>query len=403
MSVLISAPPAFTEDEVAHLRADTPGVQESAYFMNAGAALMPLVVEKAVRDHLDLEMRIGGYAAAERRSEQLDGVYASIATLVGAEPDEVAIMENATVAWQQAFYAIPFRPGDRVLTSEAEYGANFVAYLQLAKRLGIEIVVVPSDASGQLDTEALETLMDDRVRLISLTWIPTNGGLVNPAVEVGRIARRHGVLYLLDACQAVGQMPVDVAELGCDLLSGTGRKFLRGPRGTGFLYARRAVLERLEPVVIDHFSAPWTAPDRYTVRDDARRFETWENAYALRAGLGAAVDLALALGLERIRERAWRLADRLRTGLSAVPGVEVLDLGTVRSAIVSFRVAGREAADVVSAAAAERIAIGVSGPNSTLLDAGRRKLSVINRAAPHYFTTDDEVDRLVAFVRGRAR
>lgn len=403
MTASVSTPVAFTEAEVADLRAQTPGTLESAYFVNAGAALMPIPVLEAVREHLDLEMRIGGYAAAEERADQLDAVYTSVATLVGARPDEIALMENATVAWQLAFYSIAFEPGDRVLTSEAEYGANYVAYLQVRRRLGIEIDVVPSDATGQLDTEALEEMIDERVKLISLTWIPTNGGLVNPAAEVGRIARHHGILYLLDACQAVGQLPVDVTELGCDLLSGTGRKFLRGPRGTGFLYVSRDVLRQLEPVVIDHFSAPWTALEEYTLRDDARRFETWENSYALRAGLAVAVDYALALGLERIRRGAWGLAERLRSGLVELPGVEVLDLGAERSAIVSFLVAGRDAAAVADAARAERITIGTSGPNSTLIDATRRHLPVLTRASPHYYNTEDEIDQLVDFVRRQAR
>lgn len=403
MAAPLITTPAFTDAQIADLRAQTPGTRESAYFMNAGAALMPTAVDDAVRSHLDLEMRVGGYAAAQERAAELEGVYSSVARLVGAHEDEIALTENATVAWQLAFYSIPFRPGDRILTSEAEYGANFVAYLQLRRRLGVEVDVVPSDASGALDTRALEAMIDDRVKLVSLTWIPTNGGLVNPAAEVGRIARRHGVLYLLDACQAVGQMPVDVGDLGCDLLSATGRKFLRGPRGTGFLYARRGVLTELEPVVIDHYSAPWTALDEYTVREDARRFETWENAYALRAGLGAAVEYALALGLDRIQEQSWAVADDLRAALEAIGGVQVRDLGSDRSAIVSFEIAGRDAAAVVAAAAAERITIGTTGPSSTLVDASRRQLPVLNRASPHYYTSADDVERLVAFVARQAR
>src|SRR5258708_25326716 len=263
--------------DIVHLRAETPGVVNRVHLNNAGAGLMPLPVLQTMTDYLRREAEIGGYEAAAEAGARLDGVYDSVARLIGAARDEIALTENASVAWQMAFYALPLRAGDRILTARAEYAANYVAFLQVAKRTGAVIEVIPDDANGVLDAEALERMLDDRVRLIAITWVPTNGGLVNPAAAVGRIARSHGIPYLLDACQAVGQMPVDIADLQCDMLSTTGRKFLRGPRGTGFLYVRREMIEKLEPPMIDHFGAPWVAPDFYELRPDARRFVTWEN------------------------------------------------------------------------------------------------------------------------------
>jgi cysteine desulfurase / selenocysteine lyase len=307
--------------DLERLRAETPGVAARVHLNNAGAGLMPAPVLDAMIDYLRREAEIGGYETADEAAARLDGVYASVARLVSAERDEIALTENATVAWQMAFYALPFRPGDRILTARAEYAANYVAFLQVARRTGATIEIVPDDSEGVLDPQAMERMLDDRVRLIAITWVPTNGGLVNPAAEVGRIARAHGISYLLDACQAVGQMPVDVTALGCDMLSATGRKFLRGPRGTGFLYVRRDLMRQLEPPLIDHFGAPWVAPDRYELRPDARRFETWENNYAARLGLGVAVDYALAIGMEPIMARCRALADQLRTALSEVPTI----------------------------------------------------------------------------------
>ena len=349
------------------IRADTPATSRLAYLHNAGAALMPIPVVAAMKQHIDLESEIGGYAAADREAKRLDAVYGSVARLLNAAPDEIALVENATVAWQMAFYSLRFRKGDRILTAEAEYAANYVAFLQVAKRTGAVIDVVPSDASGELAPDALDRMIDERVKLIAITWVPTNGGLVNPAAAIGRIARAHGIPYLLDACQAVGQMVVDVEAIGCDMLSATGRKFLRGPRGTGFLYVRRNMLQQLEPPMIDHFAAPWVSRDTYQLRDDARRFETWENNYAARLGLGAAVDYALEIGITPIEQGCRMLAGRLRTGLVALPGITICDLGRAPGAIVSFTMKGHEADAIVASAAAAGITIGASDPSSTCL------------------------------------
>ncbi|MBN9261477.1 MAG: aminotransferase class V-fold PLP-dependent enzyme, partial [Hyphomicrobium sp.] len=325
-------------------------------------------------------------------------VYGSVARLLNAAPDEIALMENATVAWQMAFYALQFQPGDRILTAQAEYAANYVAFLQVAKRTGAVVEVIPNDAAGALSVEALERMIDDRVRLIAITWVPTNGGLVNPAAAVGKIARKHGVPYLLDACQAVGQMPVDVAELNCDMLSATGRKFLRGPRGTGFLYVRRELMLRLEPPIIDHFAAPWVAADRYELRPDARRFENWENNYAARLGLGIAIDYALSIGMDPIMARCRMLADLMRDELARIPGVTIHDIGAERAAIVTFTVAGFDASEVHARMKAQGINVTTSQPSSTLLDATARSLPLIVRASPHYYNSEDEVMRLTRAV-----
>ena len=374
------------------IRADTPAVSNQTFLLSAGASLMPVPVVAAMHEYLALEAEIGGYGAAEQEKSRLDAVYHSVGRLIGAAPAEIALVENATVGWQMAFYSLPFQPGDRILTGECEYAANYVAYLQVAKRTGARVEVVPSDAHGAVDVAALESMIDDRVRLIAITWVPTNGGLVNPAEAIGRIARAHGILYLLDACQAVGQIPVDVRTIGCDMLSATGRKFLRGPRGSGFLYVRKSLLLTLEPPMIDHFAAPWVAKDRYELRDDARRFENWENNYGARLGLGVAIDYALVIGVEPIMARCQMLAHRMRAGLAALPRCRTLDLGAQPSAIVSFLIDGRTAEDVVAHCAQARVTIGRSPSSSTRIDSERRGLPNIARASPHYFNLEEEID-----------
>jgi len=385
--------------DIEKIRRETPGLQSVNHLLASGSALMPQCVIDAITDHIQLEARIGGYEAAAEMAGPLEAVYKDVARLINAKPCEIALMENATAAWCQAFYALPLKRGDRILTCQAEYAANYVAYLQRAKRDGVLIEVIPNDADGALDVAALAVMLKQPAALISITWVPTNGGLVNPAAEVGKLTRKHGVPYLLDACQAVGQMPVDVVAIGCDYLTATGRKFLRGPRGTGFLYIREALIAGTEPAMIDHFAAPWVATDRYELRGDARRFENWENAYALRAGLGAAVRYALEIGIEDIQKRAWGLADLFRQQLGRLKGAKLRDAGGECCAIVSFTIEGLEPRETVAALRAQGINIGASDPESTLLDAEARALPVMLRVAPHYYNTEADIEQLVGALK----
>jgi selenocysteine lyase/cysteine desulfurase len=385
---------AWSAEEVARLRAETPGCATVAHFNNAGASLPPTPVLDAHLGHLRREAEIGGYEAQEEAQGRIDAVYASVARLIGAAgPDEIALVENATRAFDMAVYAVPLAAGDVILTSTAEYHSMFVTYLHLARR-GVTVDVVPADAAGQIDVAALRARIDRRVRLIALTHAPTNGGLVQPAAAVGEVAREAGVFFLLDATQTVGQLPVDVGRLGCHALAGTSRKYLRGPRGAGFLWVAREWIDRLEPPLMEGHAAEWVEPDRYVLRRDGKRFEVWEANYGARLGFGAAVDYALALGVERIWERVRALGEGLRERLAALPGVTVRDLGTVRGGIVSFTVRDVEAARVKAALRAADINVHVSPARGTLLDMRARGLRELVRASVHYYNTEAELDRL---------
>jgi cysteine desulfurase / selenocysteine lyase len=381
----------MTTLDIARLRADTPACEKLIHFNNAGSSLMPQPVYQAVLDHLALEQTIGGYTAEDDACPVLEDFYDAFAALLSCDRSEIAYVENATRAWDMAFYSLPLKEGDRILTVEAEYVSNFLAFLHQARRRGLEIDVAPCDSSGQVDLDAMERLIGPRTRLIAVTHIPTQGGLVNPAEEIGKVARRHGITYLLDACQSVGQMPLDVDKLGCDLLSGTGRKFLRGPRGTGFLYVSKKIIDRLDPPFIDLHAANWTDARTYELRPDARRFENWESYVAGRIGLRAAVRYALDLGLEPIRARVTMLADRLRASLAELPGVKVQDLGRVRSGIVTFTKEGEQPRDIQARLRAANIGVSVSSKSSAQLDFGRRGLAQVVRASVHYFNTEDEI------------
>lgn len=400
--------------DIEQLRADTPGCATALHLNNAGAALMPRPVYEAMTAHLAREYATGGYEARDEAAAQIEAAYRSIATLLNADPGEIAIVENATRALDMGFHAITLAPGDVILTSVAEYASNYLAYLRAAETTGAIVRIVPNDAAGQLDTAALGQLLaapgpGERVRLVAVSHVPTHSGLVQPAAAIGALARAHGALYLLDATQTAGQLPLDVEELGCDLLCATGRKYLRGPRGVGFLYARASVLPELRPPFIDLHAATWTGPASYTLRPDARRFENWEANIAATLGLGAAVDYALAVGVAPIWARVEPLAARLRRDLAAIPGVALHDRGATRCGIVGFSIDGLTPNAIREALRARRdrpdgtatarpINVSTCTPTGAPNDFADRPITTWVRASVHYYNSEAELDEFLAAV-----
>jgi selenocysteine lyase/cysteine desulfurase len=360
---------------------------------------MPTPVLDEVLGHLRRETEIGGYEAADERQADLEAGYGVFAELLGCRPDQVAFTDSATRSWLATLDAMPLAAGDRVLVGEVEYGGNAIALLMRAQAVGASVEVVPSDADGTFSADALADLLDERVKLVSVVQVPTNGGVV---ADVRRISdavhAASDALVLLDACQAVGQLAVDAEALDVDILTGTGRKWLRAPRGTGFLVVRDRAKAVLRPKLADLQGGTWTGVDSYLLRDDARVYELWECDNAGRLGLIAAARYLLDLGVDVVEREVTRRGAYLRAALAEVPGVTVRDLGARQSGLVTFTVDGLSADEVQVALARQDIAVSITRRSSTFYDMARRGLVEMVRASPHYFVTDAQLDVAVGAV-----
>ena len=396
-----SAPPLDSEPDLARWRAETPGCAHRNHLNNAGAALMPISVIRAIEDHVSLEARIGGYEAAEERIAETTRVYEGIAALVNAAPRNIAIAPSSTAAFIQALSSIDFRPGDVILTSRCDYTSNQLHYLSLAHRQQVRVVRAEDLPEGGVDPESVKALArHTRPRLVAISWVPTNSGLAQDVVGVGEVCEDMGLCYLVDACQAAGQLLIDVGRLRCDFLSATARKFLRGPRGIGFLYVSDRALARGDhPLYVDMRGAVWTAPNELSLVDDARRFEDWEFPYALVLGLGAAVDYAQSVGIARAGERAIALANHLRARLTTLDATRVLDRGREQCAIVTAEIFGHDAEMMVAELRRRSINASASLAWYGLIDMAEKKAASALRLSPHYYNTIEEVDAVIEALR----
>jgi cysteine desulfurase / selenocysteine lyase len=391
---------AFTQQEIQQFRAETRGTAGRIHFNNAGSSLPPDVVVERVIDYLKEEATNGGYETEFRHTDELENTYALIAKLINADVDEVAVMENASTGWSTLFNGIPFKKGDEVITSEMEYVTNLLGFITARKMHGIEFKVVPNDEEGNFSLSALEAAITPQTKLIAITHIASGSGSMIPVAEIGKIARKHNVLYLVDACQSVGHVPIDVKAIDCDMLSVTGRKYLRAPRGTGFLYVRKEVQDKLTPFFIDGHAIQSLSEDDFKVRDDARRFELYEKSRALMLGLGKAVEYALNIGIDRIFQRIQYLSGSLREQLKNIEGVTVYDKGKEQCGIVTFALDKIDSASLKGKLAEYHINVSLAVAQSTFIYMERNHLKPLVRASVHYYNTEEELKTLCDILSG---
>ncbi|MBL7849941.1 MAG: aminotransferase class V-fold PLP-dependent enzyme [Cyclobacteriaceae bacterium] len=381
---------------LSELRAETPGCESRIHFNNAGAALMPKPVIDIQKKYLDLEAQLGGYEAADASKAEIEGFYTSMGELLGCGPHNIAFTSSATNAYARALSCIAFKPGDTILIANEDYISNQLAFLSMERRLGVRLLRADSLPEGGVDVDNMRALMDaHKPRLVSLTHVPTNTGLVQPVEEVGKLCRERNILYLVDGCQSAGQIPVDMKKIGCDFFSGTFRKFLRGPRGAGFLFISDNILNQdIWPLYVDMRGANWTDPNEFTLRKDGGRFEDWEFPYGLVLGSREAVRYALNVGIAEIEKRNVALCAKVRDGLLDL-GLHILDKGKRQSSIITVNLPGKNPTEVLQQLRERKVNTSISYRGYAVIDYDAKGVTWGLRISPHYYNSEEEVSQLM--------
>jgi selenocysteine lyase/cysteine desulfurase len=390
--------------DIQSLRSDTPGCKTKIHFNNAGSSLPPFAVLNAMTEYLKLEAETGGYETADLRAAEIQGFYKSMATLLNCSPENIAFTSSATSSFSKALSCIPFQKGDHILIANEDYISNQIVFLSLQKRFGIRLLRANSLSEGGADIDHMKKLMDEHhPKLVSISHTQTNSGLIQPAEEIGKLCRERSIPYLVDACQSAGQFPVDIEKIQCDFLTGTFRKFLRGPRGAGFLFVSDRILKSpLEPLFIDMRGAEWREKDSYSLCSDARRFEEWELPYALMVGSKAAIDYSLSVGLEEIEKRNTHLCQIVRKLITDI-GFSLLDKGKHLSSIITVKIPGKEGQKVLQFLRNKNINTSISNRSAAVIDFDAKGVIWALRISPHYYNTEEEIGLLVQALKELTR
>lgn len=374
------------------------------YLNNAGSSLMSHETINSVIDHLSLECRVGGYRAASMCELQIEDFYGLAAKLVGAPSSTcIAFMDSASRAWNMALYGLPLCDGDEIVTLSSEFGTNLVSIFHFASKVGAKVTVLECDPSGFFDMSELRKCLERGARLIAISHVAAHASIVNPVEEIGKLVAQFEALYLVDGCQAAGQMDIDVVEIGCHAYTATGRKWLRGPRGTGFLYVKESSL--ISPLYVDLASADLAfgndgKPSGVTIGSDARRFELWERSIASMIGLKVALSQYLALDQNDVHARMRTASLDLRKCISANSNLKLIGNEASNSSIVGFYTLDPSREDALKRAFEDaEIQISTMGDWDCPMHFPKNGAGSIFRLSPHYYTEHDTVDLAKAVIQ----
>lgn len=410
-------PPEFDVDLA---RQETFGCHRLIHLDNAGAALPPDCVTETYIAALQEEAEIGSYRSARKQTAALRQTYAELAQLLNCHVSEIALVESGSRAWDLSFSMIQLAPGSVIVTTEYEYANNYIMMLRAARQCNCRIEFIRLDEGGDISLSHLSELIDawgKDIRVISVTHVPTHNAIINPVEKIGQLirsAKTSGALadtavYMVDACQSVGQMPVDVQNIRCDVLTICSRKFLRGPRGVAAIYFRKETLDReiasnnAEPTFLNIPGFTWVQEHSYEMRRDGRCFETWESNYSAKTAFGRAINYYMArdpIGVERY---VTGLAAHLRKVLRNVNGVSLTDVGANKSALVTFSMKGLPANGILHELEANNINVSIIDRRTAHINMNKRQQHFLLRSAVHYYNTKDEVEKFAQLIDQNAR
>lgn len=382
------------------IREQTKGCTDKIFLNSAGSSLVPQSVTDKMVSYLQMEALTGGYALAAQFEDEVGELYVQAALLLNCAPKNIAYATSATDAYAKAITAVNFKEGDVILTTDDDYISNQLSFLSLRSRFGISIIRADNLPNGDLDMDTFEELVvRHRPKLVAITHMPTNSGIIQPAEEVGMLCKKYDILYLLDACQSVGQRVVDVKKIGCDFMTATGRKFVRGPRGTGLLYVSDKVLDaQMVPLIFDMQGADWTGNDEYRLTKTAKRFEFWESSIAGKLGLAEALKYINSTGISTIEQYNVNLVQRFRTGLEKVDGLDLHDKGSHLSNIITFTTKNRPLQDSAQLLMDNQVSFSMSFRDFARIDFDKKNLDAVIRFSPHYFNTPEELEKTISIL-----
>jgi selenocysteine lyase/cysteine desulfurase len=343
---------------------------------------------------------MGGYEAADARAASIADFYPALAELLHTRPENIAWTASATDGYARALSTIAWKNGDVIVTTNNDYVSNQLAFFSLRERFGVQIIRAADLPTGGVDPADMERMIDlFRPILVAVTHIPTNSGLVQPIERIGQICRHYKILYLVDACQSAGQRILDVNAIGCDFLTATLRKYMRGPRGAGFMYASDRVLQPNQFMLLpDMIGADWTGIDSWKTNPTAKRFEYFEYSPAIKIGSAVATRYLLSQDQQWIQDRITHLGQVLRNRLSDIPDVRVLDHGTHLCGIVTAYHPAFQGYKIRDWLREQRVNTSVSTLNAAQIDFSRKGIDAALRLSVHYYNTEEELEQAVAFI-----